>query len=253
MKEIIPFSHTDAKAVFGFRAKEKDRIYLGTELELEATGNREICAEEANKFLNKFCVIKNDSTIKNGFEIASAPCGLTFHQRNWNGFFKYCKESKNLFEAENVGMHVHLSKKPLSSLQCGKIIVFINHPKNKDFISLIAGRNILGHRHCKINENIKSPKWALKKVRNQIGYDTTAVRFSYRHTLEFRIFSSTTDRNIFLKNIEFCHALAKFCRPCFLSIKESQQVEIFCSYIKDEKSKYPHLYKFLVDAGKIKP
>jgi hypothetical protein len=248
---IKPFTHVDAKAVFGFKAMPKDRTYLGAEIELETNKNREKVAEEANQYVGKFCIIKNDTSIKNGFEIASAPCGLEFHQRNWYKFFKYCRTTKNLFPAENVGMHVHVSRKYLTPLQVGKILVFINAPENLEFLSLIAGRNLIKHKWCKINHEINSPKWGLKKIRNTMGYDSSAVRFSFRKTLEFRIFSSTISRKIFLKNLEFCHALIKFTRTCFMSIEDTRSVGKFCSFVQDWREEYPNLYSFLRHNGNL--
>lgn len=250
VKENIPFTHIDPKSFFGFRAMPSDKLYIGTELELEAKGDKDKIADEANTFLKRFCVIKHDSSIDNGFEIASAPCGLKFHQRNWNGFFKFCNRTKKLFSADNVGMHVHISRKYLTPLQMGKMIVFINNPNNKKFIELIAGREIKGNKWCYTNEAL-TPSYGSKKIRNKRGYDSLAVKFSYKKTIEFRIFYSTVNRNIFLKNIEFCHALTKFCRTCFMSINGAQSIENFCRFVFDWKKDYPHLYLFLKDNNKI--
>ena len=40
----------------------------------------------------------------------------------------------------NVGMHVHISRKPLSQLTIGKMTEFLNRDDNKEFIHHIAGR-----------------------------------------------------------------------------------------------------------------
>ena len=60
-------------------------------------------------------------------------------------FFNLFNNTKNSLRSYNMrstGIHVHVSKKPLSTLQIGKMLEFVNIRKNRDFITELSEKGV---------------------------------------------------------------------------------------------------------------
>src|SRR4051812_47009139 len=114
------------KPSFKCRGKSAFGLFFGVELEVEVDSDfqRAERAERVIKSLpSNFAIAKKDGSVKKGFEICSCPASLQYHSTAWDKFFEKATHGLRGFSGENCGMHVHVSRASLSSLQIGKIVV----------------------------------------------------------------------------------------------------------------------------------
>jgi hypothetical protein len=231
--------------------------FLGVELELECGDGfeeaREEIVYESNIAINSFepdspfCIFKHDSSLKNGgaagFEMCSRPASLEEHKKRWASFYNNIPEGVSI--SSRCGMHVHVSKNPLTTLQIGKIIEFIHNPKNVLFLTKIAGRASNDYSNY---SDKKTAKFALHKYINSFSH-RSALNPLNGSTIEFRLFASPINFNSFAKNIEFCHALVKYTAAGNYSIRESLSHANFVKFIDENRRFYPYLASFLNGLG----
>lgn len=222
--------------------------YYGIELECELKNARKNergskAQEVLDLFQKQFLVLKEDGSIKCGFEMCSQPASAMEHKRLWNPFFDKLPANIISFNTSNCGLHIHCSKKPLSLLTIAKIVVFVNDDKNQPFVELIAGRKAntyatyqkKGHTEALRTNNIGG--------RGSTRYE--AVNLVNQDTIEFRIFKGTLKRESFYKAIEFCDALIKFCSTAVHGISYCRNKENFIDFVVKKQKEYPHLYAFI--------
>ena len=226
-----------------------DKCYLGVELEVEPKKieDFDFCVQKIEETLRDFVILKNDYSLIEGFEICSRPATLDIHKEKWKTFFENAVERLKTYavidgkRSNNCGMHVHINRSSLSDLQIGKIITFIHREENYNFIRLIAGRESNDQSNYKITRNIPDAKHEhYCKFTRKVG-----VNLHNKDTIEIRIFNSTLDYGIFLKNLEFCQALVKFTAPSHVAIADSVTFEKFLEFIQKENESYKNLISFL--------
>lgn len=231
------------KSANHMRPESQDRVLYGIELEVEAKGDQEDAAERVlGKLGDDYCVLKHDGSLgSSGFEIVTRRDSVAVHKKRWEKFFAD-DPSQYLSSWTNgrCGMHVHVSKAPLSELQLGKMLCFVNDPFNEAMVTAIAGR--------------KSERWSRieKKKISDVKHGSeryVALNITSR-TAEFRIFKGTLNRLGFFKNLEFCMALVEFTAPAQRSIMDATSHKSFCEWLSYKS--YPHLYDFLVRKRFIK-
>lgn len=230
-----------------FKAKKvmPSTIYLGIELEYE-TPNRDIARLAVGKALRGHAIMKSDGSIRNGFEIVTCPATLDIHLEEFKKFFSTfpaeLSKSKNtmIFPDDNTGMHVHVSRKPLSMLTIGKMTSFLNRKSNKEFIAYIAGR--IDNRFARMDDKrtVTFPLMGNGDRYNALNLQNSA-------TVEFRIFSTPKNWSEFASRLEFCQALTDYCQPCQLSGPLSQLSEhtSFINWLKDKRKLFPELTSHL--------
>ncbi len=236
-----------AKPSFAPKGKSFSKLFFGIELEVEIkSGNREIISEEVTNCLGDFVITKHDSTVPLGFEICSSPASLEYHNSAWDKFFGEDKDFPPVkllkgYKSPHCGMHVHISRAPLSSLQIGKMLVFIYNPENYKFISRISQRDSCYQNNFMEYRTLKDAK------PERLNPDRhTAVNLRNPGTVEIRLFKANLKRECFLKNIEFCHAITKFTWPGKIAIDRCKNWKDFVLFVKENKDTYPNLYGFLV-------
>ena len=213
-------------------------IYLGTELEYESTDDhRQRDAIFAGKSLKGHAILKSDGSINNGFEIVTCPATLDIHLAEFKSFFEHRKEKTALHGDKNTGMHVHISKKPLSVLTVGKMTAFLNNTANKKFIEAIAGRKLNHYCNQDSSRTVSYPLVYGKGER----YNT--LNLNNDETVEIRIFSTPESFDDFAHKLEFSEALAIYCSPCNAnySVYNLLKHENFKTWVYDKKHSYPHL------------
>lgn len=221
--------------------------YYGVELECEL-GNakrdeRGLKAKETiDLFQKQFVVLKEDGSIKCGFEICSQPATCVEHKRLWTPFFDKLPKNLQSWNTSNCGLHIHCSKKPLSHLTIAKIVVFVNDDKNQPFVELIAGRKANSYSTYQKKKHSEAVRSLGNSERNS-RYE--AVNLRNRDTIEFRIFKGTLKRESFYKAIEFCDALIKFCDTGVHGITYCRNKENFIDFVTKKQKDYPHLYAFI--------
>lgn len=134
-----------------------------------------LLSEERNKEGGLQAEIKKDATLKDGFEVVSAPGDKHYHRDVWGSFFDYINKRSDIvctpynFDPQTMergtgcGCHIHISKDAFlyyndyeikdsnnktriiqsqngQGLALVKLTTFIHHPFNRKFIEIISGR-----------------------------------------------------------------------------------------------------------------
>jgi len=219
----------------------RNNIYFGVELEVESEKKYDRI-DNAQKSIDilgdDFCVCKEDGSLSSGhgFEIVTCPASLDIHKERWTKFLGNQISGLRLWDTSGrCGMHVHISKKPLTQLTIGKLLVFINESKNYSFIVKMAGRSC--SEYAKIYP---------KKITdiNKCQYDRhEAVNLRPKETIEIRIFRGTLNKERFLANLEFCAAVIEFCKST--SIRGLTDTQ-FMEFVGNNKKDYPALNSWLI-------
>lgn len=215
-----------------------ETLYLGCELEFETTDKNE-ARLKVGKALKGHAIMKSDGSIRNGFEVVTCPATIDIHMEEFKKF--YSDLPGELRNASNVGMHVHVSRKPLSILTVGKLTAFMNRGDNKPFIEYVAGRR--NNTYCHQSSRSVTYPWT-----NQHGgerYNT--LNLCNKDTIEFRIFSTPMTFNEFASKMQFCQALVDYCKPAnlSLSLKEMTYFQNFINWVMPLRKEYPQLVETL--------
>lgn len=217
-KKDIKLWNTD---VLDYYAKDaySHELY-GIELEVGShVRNREFYRDILNEtvnLVNNDAILKYDSSIDyldgsekkqpncyKGFEIVTRP--MTY--KNSVNFIKELTDNRhNLlrsWEVGTTGIHIHVNKEYLSKLDIGKLLLFINSERNRHFITFIAKR-----------ESKKYAKFVKRNILdyNDISYNCHyyALNTSKQHTIEFRMFRGTLNKNTLLSYLQFVRSLIDF-------------------------------------------
>ena len=128
--------------------------YLGVELEVECSYTAGPGREESARRIlqsvhaaaeavtegraagRRLLGAENDGSLTHGFELVSAPLGLDDHARLWRTVLtrEHCVGMKS-HQTTTCGLHVHLSRTGLTSLQIAKMVVFINAEGIAEYIA----------------------------------------------------------------------------------------------------------------------
>ena len=210
-------------------------VYLGCELEYE-TNNRNRAQLGVGKLMHGHALMKTDGSIRNGFEIVTCPATLDIHLDIFKKF--YDNIPPDLKVANNVGMHVHISRKPLSQLTIGKLIEFLNRLDNKQFIHHIAGR--IDNSYAKMN----SDRTITFLRKNRHGGDRyNALNLNNEKTIEVRLFATPMNYKEFASRLQFVQALVDYCSPAQSneSLKKQTHYESFMHWLSSRKRMFPEL------------
>lgn len=259
------------QAILGYDSRRASRmkplgnpdnsIYFGVELEVELAEldgyssrsarleDTKTMARQCAEALGKdFAICKRDGSIghegEGGFEIVTCPASLEVHRERWGKFFRWLATPKDnggpshplvSWTPERCGMHVSVSRKPLSVLQQGKLLTFINEPTNYVMVRAVAGRS--SNRWSRVEAK------RIADARRQDNHSRySAVNFQNETHLEVRVFRGTLLRDSFFKNLEFVAASVRFVRWCGC---QDLNVVQFMSWLQDHRKEYRHLCDFL--------
>lgn len=216
-----------------FLGNPKDNLYLGLELEVYVSDDLNNTANTVSDLLEGYAILKEDGSISMpGFEIVTAPSSLAIHREKITEFFSNNPDI-DTDDDINIGLHIHISRKPISQLSIGKLLVFINNPDNQDKIVAIAGRS--SNNWAKL-----SPKKITDIKKQTSRYE--AINLQNNDTIEVRIFASTVDPKLILARLEFVHSLTVW-------VKDQSMLELtwnnFTGYVRENKTLYPDLVEWL--------
>jgi len=210
-------------------------VYLGCELEYE-TNNRNRAQINVGKLMHGHALMKSDGSIRNGFEIVTCPATLDIHLEVFKKF--YDNIPPDLKVEKNVGMHVHISRKPLSQLTIGKMTEFLNRDDNKQFIHHIAGRIDNNYARMESDRTVTFP-W-----RNRNGGGRyNALNLNNENTIEVRLFATPMNYKEFASRLQFVQALVDYCSPAqsSLALKKQTHYESFMGWLSNRKRMFPEL------------
>ena len=228
---------TRVESMLKFKATNvrPNTVYLGCELEYE-TNNRNRAQLNVGKLMHGHALMKSDGSIKNGFEIVTCPATLDIHLDIFKKF--YDNMPPDLKVEKNVGMHVHVSRKPLSQLTLGKKTEFLNRLDNKQFIAHIAGR--IDNSYARMNdERTVTFPW---KHRNG-GDRYNALNLNNSNTVEVRLFATPMNYKEFASRLQFVQALVDYCMPAQSneSLKKQTHYESFMHWLSSRRRMFPEL------------
>ncbi len=254
---FLPAMHDVVTCKLHGKPVEQKKVRLfGVELEVGFNANKEraeVALDVWDVLGRDFCYIKHDGSImkkqfddgyivknpmKSGFEIVSAPAGINVHRERWKALANV-RDFKILraWDADSCGLHVHVNRKSLTWLQIGRMLVFMNHPNNRYFVEVVAGRNSNFYTRY------------IKKEFTDCGVvdesKYMALRTNKADTIEFRIFRSTINYRHIMRDIEFAEAVCDFCAPCANSLKDILDFRCFIKFVAGHKERFPMLAEWL--------
>jgi len=222
-----------------FLGQPADKLWLGVELEVECKSDsgwhRGELADEVAAAMAGFAVLKSDGSLDNGFEIVTAPATIEIHRTEWTNRFYGKSFIKGLrsWDAGTCGLHVHISRKPLSKLTQAKIVGFCNIEENRTWMEKLAGR-ASHYAEFKDVERL-GEQWRYQSSRYRV------VNIENDDTLEFRIFKGSLRPERLWRALEFVHSLVKFCEQTSL---EKLQASQYLEWLGKHKKLYPSLAEF---------
>ena len=244
------------KRVRFFRTKdEKDteKMFYGTECEIEVNGDLNNCSKILNKHLGDLVYLKSDGSIHHGFEIVS-------YALTYNKWYKSLKKFKDIYQqvvnkggyseaATTTGLHIHLSRDGFADKK--HLARFAScFYLDKDLSRVIACREF--NHYAQWNDYRHSnPKYFEGNLYNL--YDTFddryhIVNFQNSKTVEIRMFNGTLRMDVIFAYIQFCKLLVDYTRdiesvnlPDLLKfLRENAKSKILRSLLKlyDYNKKY---------------
>lgn len=236
--EIYPWDY-EVLDTLNFLGQPADKLWLGVELEVECKNDRgwyrgEL-ADAVAYAMRDFAVLKSDGSLDNGFEIVTAPATIEIHRTEWTKRFYGKPFIKGLrsWDAGTCGLHVHISRKPLSQLTQAKIVGFCNIEENRVWMEKLAGRTS-HYAEFKDVEQL-GKQWRYQSSRYKV------VNLENPDTLEFRIFKGSLRPERLWRALEFVHSLVKFCEQTSL---EKLQASQYLEWLGKHKKLYPSLAAF---------
>ena len=210
-------------------------VYLGCELEYE-TNNRNRAQLGVGKLMHGHALMKSDGSIRNGFEIVTCPATLDIHLDIFKKFYENMPPDLKI--ANNVGMHVHISRKPLSQLTIGKLTEFLNRLDNKDFLHHIAGR--IDNSYARMDSD-RTVTFLRKYSHGGNRYN--ALNLINEKTIEVRLFATPMNYKEFASRLQFVQALVDYCSPAQSneSLKKQTHYQAFMHWLSSRKRMFPEL------------
>jgi hypothetical protein len=205
------------------------RVLLGLELEMEVHEHYDkdtragLILEGISDFRDEdgirhtYCLMEEDGSLDNGFEMVTAYTGLDVH-KNQLQYFKQKSKGLKSHNTSTCGLHVHVCKSSMTTLHGAKLVLFINDPANKDLIKSIARRDASGY--AKLQNKKEDKHWLKDSVHsskdkayqlcrlNSDRYE--ALNFRNEKTVEFRLFKGTLKYETMVSCLEFAFACWHF-------------------------------------------
>lgn len=232
--------------VLDFLDADDDRRLFGAELEVAVDTDCYSVFDTASMvegFTKNNAILKADSSIPtdsyDGFEIVTRPMNMANQMAFWD---KFAREKPSYLVSDRAGtcgFHIHVTKKSMSSLTIGKLLVFLNEDANARFIRLVARRYDCGYARkkedCKVSDAKKRPSSRYEML-----------NLSKHSTIEFRIFKGTCNVNTIKAYFQFVENLILFCEATpvkYLNVhnyrkfilRKGSKTEILRNYIKERE------------------
>jgi hypothetical protein len=211
----------------GERFDDHFHPYIGFELEVEAiTGGatrkggaklvRSLIGDEWSYLVHDGSLLERG---QRGFEIVTHPFSLNWFNENWhtieNLLTSLSAKGYRSWESGRCGMHVHISRGPMTDAHQMKFLRFIYGSTN---LALCVGQRSYRSRGVREYAPFDRERrdMFMDKIRGHANPGTdghrAAVNANKEHTLEGRWFRGTLSPEGFRKNIEFMHSVWYFTR-----------------------------------------
>jgi len=243
---INNYSHRVEESLgFDRRNKTKTEPYMGVELEFQVDKHRQGRLYTGDK-LQDHALMKDDGSIRNGFEIVTRPSGYFQHINKLGSFLDDLPEY--IHPHTSCGMHVHISRTAFTWLGAGKFTEFFNRLDNKQFIKAIAGRGSNNYSEQSVDMDIKSPYNVRARDRYVPRYNF--VNLNNSKTIELRIFATPADRLEFEIRMQFVKAMVEYCKPAqhTVSLKEQTHYKSFVNWLANTTKEFKQLNNFIKES-----
>lgn len=181
--------------------EEPDKT-VGVELEIDHGGESDLNA----RYIVSNCKdveCKHDSSLDDGFEIASAPCSVRYHLEKfpWESFVERAKELGYSHNPSTAGMHIHIGRDFFKGDQNQEELfgLFINHYHEQ--LCEIFCRD--DDEYCQSFDPDDDEFWGIRKQN---------VNYNNENTIEVRLFGSVLDYSHIRAAIQFVDVLADVVR-----------------------------------------
>lgn len=210
----------------------ENTTYLGIELEVETSNNREGKAEKLVAWLTKHKLhdrvyIKEDGSLDNGFEIVFHPSTLQAIHKKFpmRAFLSYCsKIGLKSFEEGTCGLHVHLSKQDMTprALWAGKLLFW----RCRTQLIAFSGREDSDHglNYCKFDRRMPE-----KDNKQEFGRYCAFNISASMETVELRLFRGTLDYKRFLASLQFSDAFGEYIKEVSVVFIKSKSAQVVWS------------------------
>lgn len=220
--------------------------YFGVELEVEhegcSSGHHRRTVEE----LPDFVYAKSDGSLNNGFEVVSHPATWDWwkeHEEGWQKILALLKRNGyKSYQTRTCGMHVHVSKAPLTELHLYKLMLLVygNYP-----LFLYLSRR--DERHLRQWASFDVLPSCFKRIAKYRAPPSSmgryfALNLCPQNTLEYRIFRGTLGPRGFFRNMEVVKSTLDFSKSS--PIGEVCQ-DAYHQYVADNRKAFPGVWTTL--------
>jgi hypothetical protein len=191
---------------------DKGKRLFGVELEMErssrATGS---AISELEEMIEGDAILKHECSIEDGCELVTRPMKIENQIKFWR---EVCPKIVGMgfrsYFTRRCGMHVHVTRSSLTSMTYGKLLVFVNHPTNQQFIRAVSKRTDRQFEQWSPFIRV-SDRPSKSNEQNHECHDKFQAVGCREVTLEFRIFRGNLKLGAILGNLEFVDAVLMFC------------------------------------------
>jgi len=254
------------KPIFCKMSFEKNPLFLGIELEVEANDDTDEYYDDedddsnSDGYLQDYaygimksypCYIKYDGSLNNhGMEIVTHPQSVKYHKRifKWKQLLETLKaDGFTSYKNNRCGLHIHISKKWFKPEDFLKFNIFFD--KNFSVMKRFSKRTKTNYCNKVNAEETRRISKDKKKAQLEEWYDHyRCVYFGNPTTIELRIFRGTLDIDRFNATLDITEALAYFVKSYslvfFIKATKKQLWFSFLAFMKQSK-KYHKLLKYL--------
>jgi hypothetical protein len=238
---------------------------FGVELEVECRkdeNRNDLARTVYERIGSDFVTIKEDGSLTNGFEIVTTRADLATHRARWTDLLSSPIDGLRSWGCSTTGLHIHYSRNGLGPLTLGKLLKFVNSPRNRRFIERIAGRSdnhyaVISEKRitdgipakcdkCKRIEPSTTNGSYCRRCDNPLSTRYTerysAINLQNRHTIEFRLFKGSLKLSRVMMNLEFVAASIAFSRD---HAEPELLHDVFCRWVAKSPKAYPALSAWL--------
>ena len=254
-------------------SKDKNNLYLGVEVEVDSDNYQYDDEDEDEYYDRKESVIgdcvyniwktsrdvfcKHDGSLNFGFEFVTHPATLEYHKTklNYDDVIKVCENRGFSGDYSTAGLHIHASKAFFDKDKSKRDIL----PSLENAVKLeILFERFWGNMLKLANRDFRrAARWAkrrdffecnnqkITKKKLQIFIDRmyedryTAINITNNPTIEFRLFSGSTNKEYIFAMLEFVDYMCRFVKgEGFDVILNITWEELFAEVAKSDDYKY---------------
>ena len=228
-------------------SKSSNNIYYGFEVEIDGMSQKQKVdlAKLVYEKYGRFMYIKHDGSLESGYEIVSEPATFNAHYNKivWPEVLSLASHYGKSHNAKTCGLHVHISKKPLSKSDVYKITQFFDRYWIK-IVKLSRRDPARMERWAKRYIVKKRSRYISKSKHERQVHDAGhyfALNLQPKETIEVRIFRGTLRVESFFACLDFVDAMVMYCQTTSIQGIQSKPWSEFQSYVKENKKKYNFL------------